>query len=138
MSGDTSFYIGTLNCDKKDAMGGEIGRFLACNRAVPMNEDEIKNIHAYLMEEWKINQKPGAVGPRGLRGLKGDIGATGPIGPSGLKGEQGVVGPVGPSGEGLSPTFFSKRFSVWLYDILNFYEILLKNQEKPINTIDKL
>ena len=67
MTGDTSFYIGTLDCNRKDAMKGEIVRFLVCdNRDVPMNEDEIKNVHAYLMEEWKINEKPGPAGPRGL------------------------------------------------------------------------
>ena len=65
MSGDTSFYIGTLDCDRKDAMIGEIGRFLVCgnNRDVPMNDDEIKKVHAYLMEELEINEKPG---PKGL------------------------------------------------------------------------
>ena len=33
-----------------------------------MNDDEIKNVHAYLMEEWKINEKLGPVGPRGETG----------------------------------------------------------------------
>ena len=115
VTGYTSFIIGAMNSNRKYAMKGEIGRFLVCgNRDVPMNEDEIKNVHAYLMGEWKINQKPGAVGPQG------PIGNTGPKGVQGLKGDPGVVGPVGPSGKGLSPTFFGKRFARWLYDILTF------------------
>ena len=62
-------------------MKGEIGRFLVCgNRDVPMNEDEIKNVHAYLRDEWKINEKPGPVGPRGLRGLRGAVGEVGKVG----------------------------------------------------------
>ena len=52
VSGETSFYIGTLDCSRNYGLKGEIGRFLVCgNRDVPMNEDEIKNVHAYLMEE---------------------------------------------------------------------------------------
>ena len=105
ISGNTSFALGSLNCSGTYSIKGEIGRFLVCgSRDVPMNDDEIKNVHAYLMEEWKINEKPGAVGPRGAHGLKGD---TGPIGPSGntglrgvrgLRGDAGIAGPVGPKG----------------------------------------
>ena len=65
----------------------------------------------------------GGVGPSGIQGLKGDPGIVGPVGPKGSrgpKGVRGVVGAVGPRGEGFSPTFFSKRFAGWLYDILNF------------------
>ena len=40
-------------------MTGEIGRFLVCgSREGSMRETEIKLIHKYLMEEWKINEKP--------------------------------------------------------------------------------
>ena len=39
-------------------MTGEIGRFLVCgSRARPTSEVEIKHIHKYLMDEWKINEK---------------------------------------------------------------------------------
>ena len=108
MIGSADFSLGYLN------MKGEIGRFLVCgNRNVPMNEDEIRNVHAYLMEEWKINEKPGQKGPRGnpgrrgIRGFKGDPGDIGPKGSKGdpgtqglpgLKGDPGVVGPAGNTG----------------------------------------
>ena len=82
--GYTSFYIGALACERQYAMKGEVGRFLVCgNQDVPMNDDEIKNVHAYLMEEWKINEKPGPTGPRGLRGLRGLSGPVGKVGKAG-------------------------------------------------------
>ena len=54
VKGFTSFYVGILDCSKNYGMKGEIGRFLLCgNRNVPMNDDEIKNVHAYLIESGK-------------------------------------------------------------------------------------
>ena len=41
---------------------------------------------------------PGATGPRGEAGLKGDTGATGPRGETGLKGDTGATGLIGPTG----------------------------------------
>ncbi len=38
------------------------------NRAHPMGEEEIIIVHKYLMKEWKINEKAGKRGPRGLTG----------------------------------------------------------------------
>ena len=37
--------------------------------------------------------------------------------------KRGALGHIGPCGKGLSPTIFSKRFAVWLHDILknSFY-----------------
>ena len=107
MGKNTSFYIATLNCKRKDVMKGEIGRLLVCgNRSVPMNDDEIKNVHAYLMEEWNINKKTGARGstrtyrkPWSLRATrsypKGDAGVVGPAGPQGNTGPRGAKGEPG-------------------------------------------
>ena len=82
--GNTSFALGALDCSESFNMKGEIGRFLVCgSRDVPMNDDEVKNVHEYLMEEWKINQKPGPAGPRGLRGLRGLSGPVGNVGKTG-------------------------------------------------------
>ena len=68
MSGETSFYIDTLDCSRNYELKREIGRFLVSgNRDVPTNEDEIKNVHAYLMEEWKINEKTAKQGPVGKK-----------------------------------------------------------------------
>ena len=61
VTGDTSFSLGSSSTTvkTKNPMTGEIGRFLVCgSRVRPTSETEIKHVHQYLMEEWKINEKP--------------------------------------------------------------------------------
>ena len=61
VTGDSSFSLGSSSTTVKinNPMTGEIGRFLVCgNRARPTSETEIKRVHKYLMDEWKINEKP--------------------------------------------------------------------------------
>ena len=45
-----------------------------------MDDEEIKNVHRYLMNEWQINKKSGPrgpIGPCGAKGQKGDAGSGG-------------------------------------------------------------
>ena len=99
VKGDTSFYIGSLYCAKYYAMKGEVGRFLVCgNRDVPMNDDEIKNVHAYLMAEWKINEKAAKQGPAAKKGDRGIAGKRGERGLIGEKGDRGIAGEKGERG----------------------------------------
>jgi len=102
VTGTTSFGIGNLGSGK-DTMKGEVGRFLVCgSRAHPMGEEEITIIHKYLMRDWKINEKAGKQGPRGLKGERGDKGNPGTKGDQGnpgRQGDQGIQGPRGLKGE---------------------------------------
>ena len=60
------FAIGAINQHNVENMQGEVSRMLVCsNRDTPMGNEEIKLIHSYLIDEWKIND--------GVKGDKGDV-----------------------------------------------------------------
>ena len=99
------FAIGAINQHNVESMQGEC--MLVCgNHDTPMGDEEIKLIHSYLINEWKINDgvkgDKGDVGPPGAKGEKGDMGLRGPqgnkgdVGPPGAKGVKGDTGLIGP------------------------------------------
>ena len=72
ISGTTLFTLGAISNDGVAKVKAEIGRFLVCgNRDVPMDDEEIKNVHRYLMNEWQINKKQVQEVPLGHVELKG-------------------------------------------------------------------
>ena len=91
---------------------------LVCgSRDTPMSDEEIKLIHSYLIDEWKINDgvkgNKGDVGPPGAKGAKGDTGLAGPKGeqgPAGVKGERGPRGERGLQGPKGESSFDDDKF----------------------------
>ena len=125
VGGTSDFALGSINTSGKFPLAADVGRFLVCgSRAHPMDEEEILNVHKYLMKEWKINEvtkgEKGDPGPQGKAGPKGDAGPQGKpgprgnVGPKGERGDsgpQGKVGPRGPKGESVGDAA-SKSFVI--------------------------
>mgnify|MGYP001791898187 CR=1 FL=1 len=110
VNGDTDFALGAIGLSGKFAFAGDVGRLLVCgNRAHPMDEEEILNIHKYLMHEWKINE---VAGTRGPKGEKGDPGPQGKAGPKGVKGDRGLQGKKGDRGPKGDSGGASKNFVI--------------------------
>ena len=140
--GDASqFVLGASGYAGNLAMEGDVGKFLVCGaRAHRMDEEEILNVHKYLMQEWKINEVAGKRGPRGLKGDPGPRGLQGDPGPQGSTGDRGPPGPRGPKGEsgGGGKDVASKSFVIDMVEQATSHDcVFISSTTKDITVRDR-